>query len=246
VTIPVGGHPTGLTTRRGEVWVWTLEGRLAEIDPRFNVSTSLDLGPRIAELLAPIRGVAKAQFLRQVGDGKITSGAGFLWITVPLATVIRLDPAKPRRASLIVPDDGVEGAIAYGDGAAWVAGYHDVFPIEPTAPVAGPGIVVGVAKSLAFADESLWVVSEGQMDQGIVPALRRLDLQGHLVEATINVGSDPGAVVSAGGSIWVATARDRAIRRVRAADDRVVETIRLGAQPTALAADARGVWVAVT
>jgi DNA-binding SARP family transcriptional activator/DNA-binding beta-propeller fold protein YncE len=246
VTIPVGGHPTGLTTRRGDVWVWTLEGQLTEIDPRFNVSTPLQLGPRIARLIAPIRGVSPAQIHRQVGDGKITSGGGFLWVTVPLTTVIRIDPAEPRRARVIVPNDGVQGAIAYREGAVWVAGYREVFPIEASTPrIPRSGIVVGLASSLTFGDGSLWVVSGGQMDQGVVPALRRLDLHGHLVEATINVGSDPIAAASAGGSVWVASRGDRAIRRVEPARDQVVNTIQLGGQPSALAADADGVWVAV-
>jgi hypothetical protein len=35
VTIPVGGHPTDLVAYRELMWVWTLEGLLVPIDPRF-------------------------------------------------------------------------------------------------------------------------------------------------------------------------------------------------------------------
>jgi DNA-binding SARP family transcriptional activator/DNA-binding beta-propeller fold protein YncE len=245
VTIPVGGHPTGLTTQHGDVWVWTLESRLTKIDPRFNLSVPIRLEPRIARLTAPIHGVAPAQVHRRVPDGKIVSGGGFLWLTVPLTTVIRINPALPRRARVIVPGDGVQGAIAYREGAAWVAGYDDVFPIAASTSIAGSGIVVGLASSLTFDDGSLWVVSGGQMDQRVVKALRRVDVHGRLVEATIPV-SDPVAVASAGGSIWVASSRDRAVRRIEPTDNRVVDTIGLGGRPSALAADPDGIWVVVT
>ena len=244
VTIPVGAHPTGLTTLDGDVWVWTLEGRLVKIDPRFNVAAQVPLGPAIAELTAPIRGVAPGQIHRNVANAKIVSGGGVLWVTVPLTTVIRIDPANARRALPIVPPDGVQGPIIFGKGAAWVAGYDDVFPVGAGTRVAEPGTVVGLARSLAFGDGSLWVVSGGRIDQGVVPAVRRVDVDGRVVETTIRP-SHPSAVASAGGSIWVTSAQDQTITRVDPADNRVVSTIRLGAAPAALAADVDGLWVAV-
>ena len=245
VTIPVGGHPLGLAALQGDVWVWTLEGSLVQIDPRFNEGAPLELGPRITRLTAPSRGVAPATLHNQVGDGRIMSGGGFLWVTVPLTTVIRINPVKPGRSRVIVPDDGAGGAITYRGGEAWVAGYDDVFPIAASTGVPGRGITVGPASSLAFGAGSLWVVSGGAMDQGVVRALRRVDLRGRLVEATIAVGRQPIAVAVAGGSIWVADGSDRAIQRVDPAKDRIVETIPLGGRPAALASDENGVWVAV-
>jgi DNA-binding beta-propeller fold protein YncE len=158
--------------------------------------------------------------------------------------VLRINPAKPQRALVIVPADGVEGAIAYREGAAWVAGYDDVFPIDATTRIAGSGTIVGLTRSLTFGDGSLWVVSGGQMDQGVVEAVRRVDIRGRVVEATLPV-SDAVAVASADGSVWAASARDRAIRRIDSAKNRVVETTQVGAQPSALAVDADGIWVAV-
>jgi DNA-binding SARP family transcriptional activator len=243
ITIAVGGHPTGLTAHQGDVWVWTLEGRLIQIDPRFSVSVPVELGARIARLMAPVRGVAPMLVERRMASGRITSGGGFLWVTVPLTTVVRIDPAEPLRARVIVPADGVGGAIAYREGAAWIAGYDDVFPIEASTGIAEPGAVVGSARSLAFGDGSLWVVSGGR-DQGVVWAVRRVDVHARVVETTITV-SDAVAVASAAGSIWVASRGDGAIRRIQPTDNRVRQTIRLGAHPSALAADADGVWVAV-
>jgi YVTN family beta-propeller protein len=243
-TIPVGGHPSGLAADGGTVWVWTLEGLLAPIDPRFDrVRDSGSLGRQVARLTAPTLRVARFTGRRRTGGAKIVSGGRFLWLTVPGATVIRVDPAKSDVLP-IVPDDGVNGAITYRNGEAWIAGFASVFPITASTGVAGSGIFVP-ARDLAFGMGSLWVVGGDPAIHGIGNALRRVDLHGRLVEETIDVGGDPVAVAAAGGSIWVAARRDGAIRRVDPAENRVVDTIPLGAQPTALAADEDGIWVAV-
>jgi DNA-binding beta-propeller fold protein YncE len=243
IMIPVGGHPMGLAAHHGTVWVLTLERLLVPI--RFDrAGNSGSLGRQLARLTAPARGVVPDE-----GGGSIISGGGFLWITVPLTTVIRVRPDEPERAEAILPDDGARAAIAYRTGEAWVAGYDNVFPIEAGTGTPGAGVRVGPVRSLAFGAGSLWVVGGGGLgDLGarrIGRALRRVDLHGRVVEATIKVGSHPIAVVSTGRSIWVASRSDRAIRRVDPAKNTVVETIPLGASPTALAADADGVWVAV-
>jgi DNA-binding SARP family transcriptional activator/DNA-binding beta-propeller fold protein YncE len=244
--IPVGGHPTSLTTHRGIVWVWMLEGRLVPIDPRFDsAGEPLPMGERIGRLTTPVRGAMPDAPRRDEGGGRITSGGGFLWVTVPLTTVIRVNPVEPEGAAVIVPDDGARAAIAYRNGEAWVAGYDDVFPIETGTGVPGAGILVGLVRDLAFGAGSLWAVCTRNINQRIGTALRRVDLHGRVVEATINVGNDPVAVALAGGSIWVASRSEQAIRRVDPGENRVVQTTPLGAQPTALAADADGIWVAV-
>jgi YVTN family beta-propeller protein len=244
-TIPVGGHPNALTAHQDTVWVWTLEDGLVPIDPRFNrAGNPGSLGRRIARLTASTRRAAPLRGRSRFGGGKVTSGGGFLWLTVPRATMIRVNPVRPEGLLRIVPDDGVEGAIRYRNGEAWVAGFARVFPIAASTGVPGSGIHVGTARDLTFGFGSLWAVG-GDLVQGVDTALRRIDLHGRLVEETIEVGSDPVAVAAAGGSIWVASRRDRAIRRVDPAENRVVETIPLGAQPTSLAADEDGIWVAV-
>jgi DNA-binding SARP family transcriptional activator len=234
VTIPVGGHPTGLTADRGTIWVWTLEGLLVPIDPRYNrAGNSIPLASKIVGA--------------QSTSGKITSGAGYLWIAAPPATLIRVDAANPRNSPLrILPDEGVQGAITYHGGNVWVAGADQVFPI--TAETANPdtGATVGVVRDLAFGTRSLWVISGGPGHVGgVAQALRRVDPHTGLGQATIAVGSDPVSVAIAGGSIWIAERTDGAVERVDAAQGRVVETISLGAKPTALASDRTGVWVAV-
>ncbi len=234
VTIPVRGHPTGIAAFRDAIWVWTLEGLLVPIDPRY------DSAGNPVSLAAEIVGARGA-------GGRITAGGGFLWIAAPGTTLIRVDAANARNRHLpIVPDEGVQGAIAYHDDQVWVAGAYEVFPIAAETGIPGTGANVGSVRDLAFGAGSVWAVSGGPAHAGgVVQALRRIDPHTRLVQATIPVGSDPVAVAVADGSIWVASRTDGTIERVDPAQNRVVDTIALGAKPTALAPDADGVWVAV-
>jgi DNA-binding SARP family transcriptional activator/DNA-binding beta-propeller fold protein YncE len=244
--IPVRGHPAALAAHDGKVWVWTIEGRLLPIDPRFNiVGNPLPLGRQIAGFTHPTGGVIGDGPRRGEGGGRIASGGGFLWITVPLQTVIRVSPVEPERAAVISPDGGARAPIVYHPGEVWVAGYDEVFPIDPSTGDPGSGIRIGHARDFAFGAGSLWAVSGADINQRIDPALRRLDLNGRVVEAKVDVGKDPVAVAWAGGSIWVASRSDRTIKRVDPAKNAVVKTIPLGAPPRALVVDGDGVWVAV-
>jgi DNA-binding SARP family transcriptional activator len=244
--IALEGHPVGLTAHEGKVWVWTVDGRLLPIDPRFDsVGNALPLGRQIARFTHPTGGVIGDGPRRSEGGGRIASGGGFLWITVPMLNVIRVSPVKPERAAVISPDDGARAPIVFHSGEVWVAGYDEVFPIEPRTGDPGSGIRVGHATDFAFGAGSLWAVSTSDINQSIESALRRVDLDGRVVEAEIDVTKDPVAVAWAGGSIWVASRSDQAIRRVDPAKNAVVETIPLGAPPKALVSDGDGVWVAV-
>jgi DNA-binding beta-propeller fold protein YncE len=227
----VGGHPTGIVAYRSTIWVWTLEGLLVPINPRYD-------RPGTAVSLA-------REIIGRRASGRITAGGGYLWISAPGTTVIRVDAANTRIRKTIVPDDGVTGAIVYRDGNAWVAGGDSVFPIAAETTVRGSGASVGVVQDLAFGAGSLWVVSgiPGHVG-GIVQALRRVDPYTGIPQATIAVGSDPVSVAVAADSVWVADRSDGIIERVDPARDRVVDTIAVGAKPTALAYDEDGVWVA--
>jgi DNA-binding SARP family transcriptional activator len=243
VTIPIGAHPAGIASLRRTVWVWTLERTLIPIDTRFNsLGAPIQLAAE-AETATPRRGVTPAA--RRAGGGRLAAGGGYLWVTLPSTAVIRVDPVHRDRLLTIVPDNGAEGAIAYRDGNAWVAGYDHVFPIAARSGIPDAGIVVGHARDLTFGEGSLWTVSGGRLDLGVAVALRRVDLRGRLVDATIEVDADPVAVAFAGGSIWVASRGKQTVQRVDPATERVVETIDLGAIPTALAPGRTGVWVAV-
>jgi DNA-binding SARP family transcriptional activator/streptogramin lyase len=233
-TIPVGGHPTGLASYRGSIWVTTLEGRVVPIDTRFDsAKRPIDLGRKTPG------GIALAD---------IAAGGGFLWITSPGTTVFRLDPADPLSAEPIFPDEGAEGPIAYGAGQVWVAGSGRVVSIPSDTGIPRSGIDVGRVRDVAFGGNALWVASGGPFHSGGLPGLRRIDPNSRLIDSQqIPVGPTPGAVAATGDAIWVASrdGGDGAVYRVDPRENRVLDTITVGAIPTAVAADADGVWVAV-
>jgi hypothetical protein len=214
------------------VWVWTLEGSLVAVDPRYET------------VGAPISLAAEIVGARSPG-GQISVGDGHLWIAAPLATLIRVDAADGRNPHPILPNGGVQGAIAYRDGELWVAGEAGVFPITTETAAPGTGIELGVVRDLAFGAGSLWVVSGGPGHRGgIGQALRRIDPETGIPLATILVGNDPVAVAAAAGSIWVAARSDRMLERVDPTSDLVVARIHVAGEPIALDPDTGGVWVA--
>jgi DNA-binding SARP family transcriptional activator len=232
VTIPVGGHPIDLVSYRDTIWVLTLENTVVPVDPQYD------------EPATPVIAVGQRTQPGYRGAGRIAAGGGYLWITVPGSTVIRVDPAKPGPRLPIVPDAGARGPIVFHGDEAWVAGSGDVVPIAAASGIPGAAINAGSARGLAFGDGSLWVVSGGPGHVGgVKQALRRINPQSHLVETTIPTGGSPIAVTVAAGSIWVAGGSDRAVYRVDPAQNRVVDTLRLGSSPTDLAPDQRGIWV---
>jgi DNA-binding SARP family transcriptional activator/DNA-binding beta-propeller fold protein YncE len=244
-TIPIGGHlhPLSLTAFEGRVWVWTLEELLVEIDPRYDSAGD------------PIRlAVDLPRGSRIPGAGEITGGGGFLWITAPYVTVLRVDPSSPERvlpcseraSCAIVPDAGADGPVAFREGRLWIGGYGTVFPIDAETGFWGYGTRVGGVWDIAVTADSLWAVSGGS-GGGVTRALRRIVLPSRTVDETIPVGDRPVAVALAAGSIWVASRDDGegTVYRIDPGDDRVVDTIAVGSIPTAIVGDKSGVWVAV-
>jgi DNA-binding SARP family transcriptional activator len=234
VTIPVGGHPIDLAGHGDTVWVLTLENVLVPVDARYDEARTSAAIP-----------VGQAAQPGYPGTGRIAAGAGFLWITVPGSTVVRVDPGHPGQRLPIVPDSGARGPIAFQGEQAWVAGASDVFPVAAGSGTPGAAIDTGAARGVAFGQGSVWVVSGGPGHVGGVrQALRRINPRSGLVETTITTGGDPFAVTVAAGSVWVAGRSDKTVYRVDPAQNRVVATIRLGSSPVDLAPDERGVWVA--
>jgi DNA-binding SARP family transcriptional activator/DNA-binding beta-propeller fold protein YncE len=232
-TIPVGGHPIDLAADRDTIWVLTLENVVVPVDPRYDEARTSSA--------IPVGQVAQPGYR---GAGRIAAGAGFLWITVPGSTVIRIDPANPGRRLPIVPDSGARGPIEFYGGEAWVAGAGDVFALAAESGAPGAAIGTGAARGLAFGDGSVWVVSGGPGHIGAVKqALRRVNPESRLVEITIPVGANPVAVVFAAGSVWVAGRTDRTVYRVDPAQNRVVDALRLGTGPIDFAPDEHGVWL---
>jgi DNA-binding SARP family transcriptional activator/streptogramin lyase len=236
VTISVGGHPAGIASSHGMVWVWTQEGLLVSIDPRYE------------EAGQPVRLARPAEAGSELG--RVVAAGGFLWVTVPETSLLRVDPAHPdRQREMITPQWGTEGPLVDLDGGLWVAGSGSaayVYPIAGHPPEVGTGIYVGgPIRDLAVVGDTMWVLSGGPAFDRPRPALRAVDLRDQLPGMSVSVGQDPVAVAAAAGSIWVADRSDRTIWRVDPSRGRVVETLKLAARPAALAGDRSGVWVAV-
>jgi DNA-binding SARP family transcriptional activator/streptogramin lyase len=235
VTIAVGGHPVAIAEHRGMLWVWTQEGLLVPIDPRYEQAGR------------PIRLAQPAAAGTDLG--RVAAGGGFVWVTVPEASLLRVDPAHPDQRDTITPDLGAEGSMVERNGRMWVAGSGfaaSVFPVVERTREVGTGIPVGgPIQDLAVDGDTLWVLSGSPVLELPRPRLRAVDIHDQLLRATVTVGEDPVAVAAGAGSIWVASRRDRTISRVDPSPGRVVETIKLGARPAALAGDRHGVWVAV-
>ena len=232
-TIPVGGHPTSVAVLGDTVWVWTVEGLLVPIDPRFDVAGEpIDLRAAGARSGHPEE--------RNDRLGRLAVAGGYLWLTVPRATLIRGSGGRPRAFE---PPNGVEGPLAAGNGSLWVGGFSEVFPVAASG-IEGAGVRTGLVRDLAVGAGSLWVASGQETgQQGVRSALRRVDPRSRLIRSTIAAGVNPVAVEVAAGSVWLAS--ETTVRRVDPADDRVTAAIGVGASVTDLAGDTDGVWVAV-
>ena len=102
------------------------------------------------------------------------------------------------------------------------------------------------AAAVAVAAIALSALALGGDEDGLPSiggdSVGRLDGDG-TIEARYGVGGAPGAVVAGGGSVWVASERDRTVTRIDRGRERVV-TIAVGAQPAALAYGGGSLWVA--
>jgi len=85
---------------------------------------------------------------------------------------------------------------------------------------------------------SVWVA----VDQDTGGLLVRIDPTTNKIIASIPVGSDPGGVVVAAGSIWVASYDDGTLTQVDPATNAVLATIPVGPRPWEVAVDAGMIW----
>jgi YVTN family beta-propeller protein len=105
-------------------------------------------------------------------------------------------------------------------------------------------VLVLAGAALLLATIALIVLTGGDdgLDRIDDDGVGRIDGDG-TIEARYAVGRAPGAVVAGGGSIWVASERERTVTRIDRERDRVV-TITLGAAPVGLAYAGDSLWVA--
>ena len=101
-------------------------------------------------------------------------------------------------------------------------------PAGAGAPVATEGLSSATAPAVAVPRNSVAVI----------------DPQTNKLVSSLPVGANPGPIVVADGSVWIAKPRDRTVLRVDAETLEVVATVGLGFEPTGMAADSEAVWVA--
>ncbi|HEY2959826.1 MAG TPA: hypothetical protein VGM21_16710 [Actinomycetota bacterium] len=149
--------PLAVAASRDEVWVATTEGGAIRVDTGSNrVARVLRGGPQ---------GVAQT----------VAVGAGAVWLANPGdGSVARLDPGDPEGVRVI----GVDAAtlLTIGGGAVWAVATNDqtVVRIDPADNAVRGGFPVSfvhAVQSIAYGDESLWVVQGASTLLRLDPAM---------------------------------------------------------------------------
>jgi streptogramin lyase len=132
--------------------------------------------------------------------------------------------------------------LAAGEGAVWVTSGADgtLTRIHPrTRKVVGEPLRLGRGVSgVAVGRKSVWVSSPA------TSSVLRIDPEDGEVIGRIRVGGRPGAIIVAGGRVWVADERGAGVTAINPQGERVHRRgIAPHAAPLRLAAGAGGVWV---
>ena len=108
--IPIDRDPLPLYSNAGVVFVLSLPGQLARIDPVTNVATTTRLGGT---------------------PGGMVAAAGSLWVGFDSRDIVELDPLTLERIGRIETNEPVRG-IAAQDGTLWAATESSVLRVDPT------------------------------------------------------------------------------------------------------------------
>jgi len=247
--LATGGGPLAIAAGEGAVWVAAADGAITRIDPVRGVArevarvvdpgaiatgagavwvTSRERGT--VSRLDPRTGAPTGEPIR-VGSrpGDVAVGGGSVWVANTAdGTVSRVDPAARRaRGRAIRAGKAQVLALAYGEGAVWVAktdspqseaiALVSIDPDEGTvAPKAVP-VTGGVPLDLAAGGGFVWVTDAGSALPGSArrPALLRVDPKARaLAGAPMKIGANPAGVVVGAGAVWVATAGNGALKRI--------------------------------
>ncbi len=169
----------------------------------------------------------------------VAVGVGSVWVANEGdGTVSRINTETNEVSQTIDAGSG-PSAIAVGDGALWVADAigAELLRVDPTSGETQAVPLAGSPAGVAFTPNGVWV--------SIAPAgLVRVDPESLSVTLSQTVGSEPTAVLSAFGSIWVANHVDASVTRLEPSTGRVESTISVGAGPNALGASESILWVA--
>jgi peptide/nickel transport system substrate-binding protein len=132
-------------------------------------------------------------------------------------------------------------AIAFGEGALWVAntGDNTVSRIDPGTRLVVQTIEVGNGPSgLAAGFGSVWVANSGER------TVSRINAASNKVVQSITVGNGPTAVATGAGAVWVTNAIDGTLSRIDPLKGTVSGVYPVGASPGGIAATDSAIWIA--
>jgi YVTN family beta-propeller protein len=227
-TTAPGTSIDGIAIEPAGLWITDVRRSVAlRIDPGFrSVSNSVRIAPYAPSVMT---------------GGPVAIGAGGVWVSNGLSSIVRIDPRSARVSARIDVGNDPE-AIAVGEGSIWVADSEDntATRIDPrTNAVVGSTPLADAPSAVAVAPGSVWVADAGA-DQ-----VQRLDPASGEVVATIPVGRRPTALAISDGSLWVVNSGSGSISRIDLAMNRVTSTVRLGQAPDGIAVSHGRLWVSI-
>jgi DNA-binding beta-propeller fold protein YncE len=269
--IPVGQYPGAIAVGTSGVWVANAgDETVSRIDPkRLVVTKTYGVGGAAADIALDTggawvvtgldhtlvridarRGVGPVLPLPATPSGTSSVAVGGGWVWVGSENVLRIDPT----AGTIRQAHGCCRSydLAYGYGAAWVAGRDEV--VTKLGPeslrVVASQHVGELELRLALGYGSVWTAGTTNFNASRLSAVWKLDPMTALPSAGFPVGQHPtrgvnytvSIAVGAGG-IWVAPANTRDLVRLDPETGRETARLHLDRQPGGIAVGAGRVWV---
>jgi YVTN family beta-propeller protein len=226
-TIPVGGHPWGVSSDGTHVWV-------ANFGELFSYSEP------VSEIDASSGTVIRTIPVRASGVG-VSSDGTHVWVTNydEEGTVSEIEPSS----GTIIRTIPV-GSYPYGvssDGTdVWVTNDENtVNEIEPSSGTVIRTIPVGGSPWGVSSDGTdVWVTSIYE------DKVREIEASSGTIIRTIPVGSYPYGVSSDGTHVWVANHDEDTVSEIEASSGTVIRTIPVGSGPLDVSSDGTHIWVA--
>ncbi len=211
---------------------------------------------RASTVPAPTPTRSRLAAMIRVGDDpwQMAVGGGFLWVINHAdRTVSRIDPRTNQVVGKPIPAGVSPEAIAYGEGALWVATMAEgdlgaasqidaVSRIDPeTGEVLATIKVSRGPIDLAVGGGLIWVVNFGLN----ADTVSRIDPRtNQVIGEPIVTGKGPLSMAVGDGSVWVANHDARTITRIDLDTNQVVAKIPVPSEPHRVAYGAGVVWVA--
>jgi virginiamycin B lyase len=216
---------------------------------RHSAGTGRGVGPNSVGVIDSETNEISAVIPVGIKPGPVTIGDGSVWVgNLQDRTVTRISVSQRSPAKTITLEDRTPTGLAFGAGAVWVA--HGprghLSRVDPrsnqltkTIAVANPGSRYGTVSVGAGA---VWAAYGDS-------TLAKIDPAGLRVAGATFAGDGPAAVVTGGGSVWVANSGDSTVTRYNPRTFEggpIGKPIKVGGKPTGIAYGEGAVWVADT